>query len=248
MGSMDPNNDAKLLAAAELLIDGVIRHSIIIYKHGQIESVDTELVKDAGHKLSPVQPESVKDSELVTVTLAEHNCSPAQPESVKDCELTEQKLPPVPRNSILRKNSVDCGRTSPAAGGHKISWASDVSDSSHGSVDSSFPFAIHPRCEDLIREDKQMFAGVHPLKNQDRSSDRFVRTPSPLCAGRASPLSTAPVERNPGDDDQSSSEDDVSDVAPKENEKKSRFSYLLGLLTRPFRRAKGSQTTRCWSS
>lgn len=109
------------------------------------------------------------------------------------------------RGSILRKDvsAAECGRTSPASPGHRITWASELSDggserslnqSSPGSAES-FPFAVHPRCENLIREDRNLTSGVHPYKTNERTADRFVRVPSPLSgdADRSSPASVSPV-------------------------------------------------------
>ncbi|XP_041923110.1 uncharacterized protein LOC121687944 [Alosa sapidissima] len=107
------------------------------------------------------------------------------------------------KGSILRKDvtAVNCGRTSPASPGPRISLAAGLNDgserswnqSSPGSADS-FPFAVHPRCEDLIREEKRMFSGVY--KTRERSADRSVRQPSPLSADleRYSPASSSVSE------------------------------------------------------
>ncbi|KAL2085319.1 hypothetical protein ACEWY4_018639 [Coilia grayii] len=143
-----------------------------------------------------------------------------------------------PRGSILRKDSTDSERTSPA---HKITWAADLSDgsdqswnqSSRGSADS-FPFAIHPRCEDLIREDRQTFSVVHPYKRHGRVADRFVRTPSPLSA--------APASRSPTPEEMHSLKNQpasVSEVSTLEanNIYEPRCSFLMSLVLRPFMRA-----------
>lgn len=105
--------------------------------------------------------------------------------------------------SILRKDVTtgDYGRTSPTSPSPKIKWADDLSDGSErswnqSSPDSSFPFAVHPRCEDLIREDKNVSAAVHPRKSPDRTAGRFVRMPSPLSADfeRSSPAPSPVLE------------------------------------------------------
>ncbi|XP_062377753.1 uncharacterized protein LOC134066425 [Sardina pilchardus] len=89
------------------------------------------------------------------------------------------------KGSILRKDvtAIDLGK------GPRISWAADLNDgserswnqSSPGSADS-FPFAVHPRCEDIIREDKMLSSADHPYKTPERSSYRLARQPSPLSA------------------------------------------------------------------
>lgn len=124
-------------------------------------------------------------------------------ESVVIFTSTQRAIKPC-RGSILRKDvsAADCGRPCHASPGHRISWASDLNDGSERSWNQSspesadsFPFAVHPRCENLIREDRNLTSEVHPYKNLERAADRFVRVPSPLSgdAERSRPASVSPA-------------------------------------------------------